>query len=265
MAFRLLALAIFVKGGYKGEEEPGFAQGHLLPATLNHGPTMLRFAALFLSAWAFASPARAGDDAADLKSALALQKVMQKVIEDVEPSVACILVSRSDAYQRYGLLPSSPSPGKLGGFNPAALSGAEHKELRKNLDLSRPEHVPESFGSGVVVDPAGLILTNYHVVRDAAKVYVRLPGDKGSYADIHAADPRSDLAVLRLLTPNLNLKVIPFGAAGKCRRGQFVLSIANPYAAGFRDGKPSASWGIISNIRRRAPGEPREEDRKSVV
>ena len=56
-------------------------------------------------------------------------------------------------------------------------------------------------GSGVVVDANGLILTNYHVVQDATKIFVRLPGGKQSYADIHAADPRSDLAVLKLLTP----------------------------------------------------------------
>jgi S1-C subfamily serine protease len=220
---------------------------------------MLRFTALFVSAWLATSLCRAGDDSADLKSALALQKVMQKVIADVEPAVACILVSRSDAYQRHEIAFSSPAPGKLGGVDSRTWAD----EKRKKLDLSDPDHVPESFGSGVVIDRpedqrAGLVLTNYHVVRDAAKVFVRLPGGKGSYADIHAADPRSDLAVLRLLNPGVGLKVMPFGDAGKCARGQFVLSIANPYAVGFRDGQPSASWGILSNIRRRAPADPRE-------
>jgi serine protease Do len=226
---------------------------------------MIRSTALFLIALAVKGAGLAADDAADLKSALALQRTMQKIIEDVEPSIACILVSRSDDYQRHGLTRSSPVPGKLGGFDPAALSDEKFATLRKKLDLSRPEHVPESFGSGVVVDATGLILTNYHVVRDAVKIYVRFPGGKGSYADIHAADPRSDLAVLRLLSPNLRLKVIAFGDGSKCVRGQFVLSIANPYAAGFRDGKPSVSWGIISNVRRRAPGEPREEHRTKTL
>src|SRR5208337_1788428 len=111
-----------------------------------------------------------------------------------------------------------------------------------------------AFGSGVVIDEGGLILTNYHVVQDATKIYVRLPGGKGAYADIHAADARSDLAVLKLLQPNfLPLKPIVLGDADKVEQGQFVLTLANPFAAGFRDGKPSASWGIISNIRRRAP------------
>jgi serine protease Do len=225
---------------------------------------MLRFVALFLSACAVAGLCRAGDDAAELKSALALQRVMQKVIADVEPSVACILVSRSDAYQRYGLALSSTNAGKLGGVDPRLLanlpgvSAEKLPALRKKLDLSDPGHVPESFGSGVVIDSTGLILTNYHVVSEAAKIFVRLPDGTGSYADIHAADPRSDLAVLRLLAPHPRLKVISFGDGSKCARGQFILSIANPYAAGFRDGKPSASWGIISNLRRHAPAEPSE-------
>jgi serine protease Do len=230
---------------------------------------MIRLAALFLSAWAVVGVCRA-DDAADLKSALALQKVMQNVIADIEPSVACILVSRSDAYQRHGLAVSSTNPGKLGGFDARLLANLPNVSvdqlplLRKQLDLSDPGYVPESFGSGVVVDRAGLILTNYHVVSEAAKVFVRLPDGSGSYADIHAADPRSDLAVLRLLTALPALKTIPFGDGGKCARGQFVLSIANPYAAGFRDGKPSASWGIISNLRRQAPTDPREVRAKTL-
>ena len=50
------------------------------------------------------------------------------------------------------------------------------------------------------------------------------------------------------------LKAIKLGDGGSVARGQFVLSIANPYAAGFRDGQPSASWGIISNLRQLCTG-----------
>ena len=114
----------------------------------------------------------------------------------------------------------------------------------------------------------GLILTNYHVVRDAVLVYVRLPGGKGGYANIHAADSRSDLAVLKVkreVTAHI-VRPLSFGDAGKLQRGQFVLTLANPYAAGFRDGQPSASWGILSNIRRRVPMPhiPEEERVKSL-
>jgi S1-C subfamily serine protease len=208
-----------------------------------------------------------GIDADDLRQALALQRVMQRTVAEVEPSVACILVSRSDAYQRLGLAPEKSRPGRRGDVEPEFLdsvhppSGEDRATLRARLDLADPRHVPQSFGSGVVLDTDGLVLTNYHVVQDATKVYVRLPGGKGSYADIHAADPRSDLAVLRLLNRKiLPLTPIRLGDADTAERGQFVLSIANPFAAGFRDGQPSASWGILSNIRRRAATARREED-----
>jgi serine protease Do len=207
-------------------------------------------------------------DDPELQKAMALQKVLHRIIAQVEPSVACIVVSRSDAYQKLGLGPDKDHPGKLGDFDPDVLRSKPDLATQKDrqfwqrkLDLADPGHVPQAFGSGVVIDSAGLVLTNYHVVQDATKIYVRLPHGIGSYADIHAADPRSDLAVLRLLNAKVQgIDAIRLGDADRMQRGHFVLSIANVFAAGFRDGQPSASWGILSNIRRRAVAPPRDED-----
>jgi S1-C subfamily serine protease len=223
---------------------------------------MRRFVAFcLLPALSLTWPSSSQGEAKDLEQALALQKVMQKVIVEAEPSIACILVSRSEAYGRLARQPREPDlTGKLGDFDPRELA---FLGKRRKLDLADPEYVPEAFGSGVVIDPQGLVLTNYHVIRDATKIFLRLPGAKASYADIHAADPRSDLAVLRIGDARLlPLKAVRFGDAAKVERGQFVLTLANPFAVGFRDGQPSASWGIISNLRRRIPGEPREENRR---
>jgi serine protease Do len=207
-----------------------------------------------------ASSVRAQDDADLLK---AMQRTMSKVITQNENSIACILVSRSEFHPR-----NPKNPGKLGVYDPdrllidAKITGIKRDEIKKKLDLAEPTNIPPAFGSGVVIDAQGLILTNYHVVQDAAKIYVRLPGAKGSYADIHAADPRCDLAVLKLLNPNvLPLKAIPLGDADKMERGNFVLTLSNPFAAGFRDGQPSASYGILSNVRRRAIMNLKEEER----
>lgn len=212
----------------------------------------------------FASRLPAEDD--PLRLALAMEASIQRVVERAEPSVACILVSRSELYARFeggGVRP----PGRLGGFNPRNLPPMPGQqgpnELLARLNLAAPDAVPDSYGSGVVIDgPAGLILTNYHVVRDATKVYVRLPGKGGSYADIHAADERSDLAVLRLLNPPSGLQALPMGDAEQARKGQFVVGLSNPWAAGFRDGSPSVAWGMLSNVRRRLPGEPNEGERR---
>jgi S1-C subfamily serine protease len=171
--------------------------------------------------------ASAADEKADLKEAQALQTAMEKAIARAEPSVACILVARG-----------------------------------KEQNTFKPESadfIPESYGSGVVIDEKGLLLTNEHVVRGATGLYVRLPGNKGCYAKLLASDERSDLAVLELDKKILPVKAIPLGDGGKVRKGQFVLSVANPFAAGFEDGSPSASWGIISNLRRRGPLRPHKE------
>jgi S1-C subfamily serine protease len=223
-----------------------------------------------------------GDDRPVAREVQAIDEALPEIIKEAEPSVACILVSRSDAYSKlFHDTPPADSPGKLGAFDPGKQEPpVPRQRLRpfapvddvrrtgdtnKKYDLADPNAVPEAFGSGVVIDGQQLlILTNYHVVRDATKIYVRLPGEqgkvKGSYADIHAADPRSDLAVLRLLNENLKpLKPIKLGDASSVRKGQLVFSLANPWAAGFRDGSPSASWGILSNIHLPAGSSPLEE------
>jgi serine protease Do len=217
-------------------------------------------------------PALRAADKSALRDALALEAAIEDAIKQAEPSIACILVSRSDAYQKIFHEPPPPNPGQLGPFMLPRSSRSNfpfrrrfnpQREELKKYDLADPDNVPEAYGSGVVLDGEKLlILTNYHVVRDATKIYVRLPGHKGSYADIHAADPRSDLAVLRLLDTHLRpLPPLKFGDGGNVRKGQFVVALSNPFAAGFRDGSPSASWGILSNIHRRAAGNPEEDKR----
>jgi serine protease Do len=221
-----------------------------------------------------------GEDRPVLQQALALEQTVQELIKQAEPSVACILVSRSEDYRRlFHDEPPADEPGKLGGFDPNGkhlqptlpsprrrrfLPDVERQtdDGTRRFDLSHPQYVPEAYGSGVVLDGKRLlILTNYHVVRDATKVYVVLAGGKGSYADIHAADPRSDLAVLRLEDESLApMPEITAGDGGAVRKGQFVISLANPFAVGFRDGSPSASWGMVSNVRRRAAGTTEERD-----
>ncbi|HEV3144633.1 MAG TPA: trypsin-like peptidase domain-containing protein [Gemmataceae bacterium] len=214
-------------------------------------------------------PVRGDDD--PLKQALALQAAVENVIAKAEPSIACILVSRSEKYQdrdmaMFQRVHPSGEPGNLGDFDfewargKFEPIGSPKLAVAKRLDLAAPDHVPDSYGSGVVIDNSGLVLTDYHVVKNARKIYVRVPHTSGSYADIFAADERSDLAVLKLIAPPQNLKALPMGDAGNLRKGQFIVALANPFAAGFRDGSPSASWGILSNLRRRLPGEPNEID-----
>jgi serine protease Do len=203
-----------------------------------------------------------------LPNMLALEEAFQSAIEEAEPAIACILVSRSEKFKDFGKGPAPDKPGILGDFDYTKVpylserdrEKGERRERAERIDLSNPENIPESYGSGVVIDDKKcLILTHYHVVRGATKIYARFKGGEGSYANILAADPRSDLAVLDLIT-KMSLKAIKLGDGDKVPKGKLVLSIANPFAAGFRDGSPSASWGIISNTHRRAIGKAKETD-----
>lgn len=208
----------------------------------------------------------------------AIKLRVSQVVQDARPSIACILVSRSDAYLKapyWGVESTGMTDGGLGRFDAVAAArlvptDAPHRAriLRsiQQHDLSDPAIVPESFGSGFVVDRSGLILTNAHVVRNATRIYVRLPDKRGSWADILASDPRSDLAVLKLLDPPADLRALSLGDGGAVRTGQFVISLANSYAPGFpASDEPTAGHGLVSNLRRRIPGNTNEMERSRVT
>jgi serine protease Do len=207
----------------------------------------------------------------------AIADAIKKTAAKNGPSVARIYVSRSDAYARarYWGEPLSADPlSQLGRFDGALAAKkvpekAPHRTriLRtiRDHDLSDPALVPESYGSGFVIDEAGYVLTNAHVVRNATKIYVRLPGKRGSWADIHAADRRSDLAVLRLLDKVPDLAKLKLGAGEKVRVGQIVVALSNGYEPGNREARPAAAWGLVTGLRQRAPGKRVETDRAKTT
>src|SRR5262245_27118400 len=103
----------------------------------------------------------------------------------------------------------------------------------------------EVTGSGVIASPDGRILTNHHVLDDAEKVTVSVPGRKRRYsARVIGTDPQTDVAVLRI-QPDAPLTAAPLGASNPPRVGQWVLAIGNPYGL---DG--TVSLGIISAMGR---------------
>ncbi|HEY8155323.1 MAG TPA: trypsin-like peptidase domain-containing protein [Myxococcota bacterium] len=99
----------------------------------------------------------------------------------------------------------------------------------------------EVTGSGVIASADGRIITNHHVLDDAEKVTVTVPGVKKRYpARIVGTDPQTDIALLRI-QPDAPLAAAPLGAARPVRVGQWVLAIGNPYGL---DG--TVSLGIVS-------------------
>ena len=232
---------------------------------------------LFLIACLFLTPGfgRADDDRPIRDKVHDVERHMRQIIDTAEPSVVAVVVSSNPRYP--ALAASERMTGRLGGYAVAPEGGMFRGFQRMGnfdpkLDLSNWQNVADNqFGSGVVLDADGLILTNYHLVEGAKKIYVKTAAGKGSYADIHAADSRSDLAVLKLLTPPAGMRAIKI-AEGRTSdgpnqekvnitRGMWVVSLGHPHATGFTDGVPSASWGILSNVRRRAATSVREDQR----
>lgn len=112
-----------------------------------------------------------------------------------------------------------------------------------------PNFIPNEFGTGVVIDASGLIVTCYHVVREDCDHWVTTRDRKVYAAKLVGADPRSDLAVLRIDADGL--VPMPLGDGSTARKGQIVIALGNPYAIA-RDGQVSASWGIIGNLGRKS-------------
>jgi S1-C subfamily serine protease len=100
-------------------------------------------------------------------------------------------------------------------------------------------------GSGIVVSPDGLILTNHHVVARCGKLEAMLPDGRSGRADLIGSDPHSDLAVLRMVVDGPPLVCASLADSSGVRVGQIAIAIGNPY--GFHH---TVTAGIVSAIGR---------------
>ena len=103
----------------------------------------------------------------------------------------------------------------------------------------------EGAGSGSIIDTAGHILTNHHVIRDSTRLEVTLSDESKWPARFVGADPDNDLAVIKIDVPKEKLRVIPMGDSSKLKVGQKVLAIGNPFGLG-----QTLTTGIISSLGR---------------
>ena len=113
------------------------------------------------------------------------------------------------------------------------------------------QDVRRSLGSGVVIDKEGYILTNDHVVRRATKIRIKFSDGREFDADRVAYDQRSDLALLRIVTPKGSEKKfapVSFARDGDLLLGETVIALGNPFGLGG-----SVSQGILSSRDRQSP------------
>ena len=117
------------------------------------------------------------------------------------------------------------------------------------LPGGQQEQMQRSLGSGVMVDPSGLVVTNVHVIEGADQVKVSLADKREFEAEIMLKDPRSDLAVLRLKDVREKFPTLDFANSDELMVGDVVLAIGNPFGVG-----QTVTHGIISALARTQVG-----------
>jgi Do/DeqQ family serine protease len=111
------------------------------------------------------------------------------------------------------------------------------------------EQMQRSLGSGVMVDPSGLVVTNVHVIEGADQVKVSLSDKREFEAEIILKDSRSDLAVLKLKDVHEKFPTLDFANSDELLVGDVVLAIGNPFGVG-----QTVTHGIISALARTQVG-----------
>jgi Do/DeqQ family serine protease len=112
-------------------------------------------------------------------------------------------------------------------------------ELFGNVLPMYRQRIERTLGSGVIVDKQGHIVTNYHVIANAAAIRVQLADGRVAVPHIVGVDPDTDLAVLQINLPHL--PVIAFGQSNRVRVGDIVLAIGNPLGL-----SQTVTHGIVS-------------------
>lgn len=170
-----------------------------------------------------------------------LSEAFEKVADIVKPSVVNISVSKRVAKQPAGQ-PRMPQGNPFQGtpfqdfFN--------NDMLEKFFQMQPPPGsgggvIPQGMGTGMVVDGAGHILTNNHVLGDSDQISVRLGNKKTYDAKIVGRDPKTDLAVIKISAPDL--VPVSFGDSDKVKIGEWVVAAGNPFGL-----DNSITAGIVS-------------------
>jgi S1-C subfamily serine protease len=103
-----------------------------------------------------------------------------------------------------------------------------------------------ALGSGFVIDRAGHLVTNYHVVRGATSIQVSFSDNERYRARLVGSDPSTDIAVLKVNVPASALKALPLGDSDAVHVGDQVIAIGNPFGL-----DRSVTAGIVSAVQRR--------------
>ena len=122
-----------------------------------------------------------------------------------------------------------------------------------NAPREAPDQREQGLGSGVILTPDGYIVTNNHVVDGATAVRVTLADKREFNAKVIGADPKADIAVIKI--DATNLPVVTVGDSSKIQVGDYALAIGNPFGVG-----QTVTMGIVSATGRSHLGIEEYED-----
>lgn len=200
----------------------------------------MRFATTILSAFVLfmAGPLAAkADTKVAPESAAAVQLSFAPVVKRTAPAVVNVYASRMVAEAS-------------GGGNRFFEDPFFRRFFGDDGSFGRPrERVQNSLGSGVLVDPSGLIVTNNHVIANGDDIKVVLADKREFEAKVLLADERTDLAVLKIDVADEALPALPLGDSDALEVGDLVLAIGNPFGVG-----QTVTSGIVSALARTKVG-----------
>jgi serine protease Do len=168
------------------------------------------------------------------------------LVEGVAPAVVFIETTAAaeepQAMQRRGMPGLPPGSPLEEFFERFGIPMPEGLEPGPGPDMQqRPRR---GVGSGFLIDPEGLIVTNNHVVADATELNVRLDDGRSYIAEVVGTDPQTDLALIRI-DANGTLPYVQFGDSDTVRPGDNVIAVGNPFGLGG-----SVTAGIVSAVDR---------------
>ena len=161
-------------------------------------------------------------------------------------SVSDLAESLMDAVVNISITQNSKAEGDEGVPTPNLPEGAPFQDLfedyfkKRNDDGTNTARKVSSLGSGFVIDPAGYIVTNNHVIEGASEIVVNFANGSKLTAKLVGTDTKTDIALLKV-EPAKPLTAVKWGDSRKMRIGDWVMAIGNPFGLGG-----SVSVGIVS-------------------
>ena len=119
--------------------------------------------------------------------------------------------------------------------------GSPFEDFFRNFGDKNQQRRAASLGSGFIIDDAGLVVTNFHVIENAEEITVTLANETVFTAEVLGQDQKTDIAVLKIDPGDTELTAVPFGNSDSLRVGDWVLAIGNPFGLGG-----TVTAGIVS-------------------